>query len=79
MICWSFLSAIKFHEDRGASVNGEIFRKATQYLNILGSTYILDYFDEDVLKEKIINEIYRLFGEQQIIYNYNNTEKAKNK
>ncbi|GAA0788111.1 DUF6339 family protein [Hathewaya limosa] len=77
MICRSFLSAIKFHEDRGASVNGDIFRKATQYLNVLGGTYILDYFDEDALKEKIINEIYRLLGEKQIVSNNNNVEKGK--
>jgi|GEM_PF-380722 len=77
MICRSFLSAIKFHEDRGVSVNGEIFRKATQYLNVLGGTYILDYFDEGVLKEKIINEIYRLLGEKQTVYNYNNIDNVK--
>ena len=77
MICRSFLNAIKFHEDRGASVNGEIFRKATQYLNVLGGTYILDYFDEEVLKDKIINEVYRLLGEKQTKDIHNNVEKGK--
>lgn len=66
-ICRSFLSAIKFHEDRGASINGDVFRKATQYLNVLGGMYILDYFEEKELIDKIINEVYRLLDENRSI------------
>lgn len=61
------MPSVKFYEDRGASVNGEIFRKATQYLNVLGGIYILDYFDEEVLTEKITREIYRLFEEEKTL------------
>lgn len=66
-ICRAFLSAIKFHQDRGNNVDGDIFRKATQYLNVLGGAYILDYFEEDVLKEKIVKEIERLLNDKSQI------------
>lgn len=60
MICRAFLLAIKTIEDKGIAINKDIFRKATQYLNVLGGAYLLDYFEEEDLKNRIIKEIYRL-------------------
>lgn len=60
VIVRAFLSSIKSFEDRGVSINQSVYRKATKYLNILGGTYILDYFTETELAEKITQRIDQL-------------------
>jgi len=77
MIVRAILAAMLDVKKNGNNISRDIFTGITKYLNVLGGTYILDYFDEDVLKEKIIKEIYRLHGEKQTIVNNQNTEKAR--
>lgn len=59
-------SALKYLEDNGYRIKGksnrEIYYEATKYLNVLGGTYILDYFTSDELKDKIINYMKTIKG-----------------
>ena len=57
----ALLSAMKDMEENGMDISRSIFVGVTKYLNVLGGTYILDYFEEDELKEKIIKEIKKLY------------------
>ncbi|MDO5088205.1 MAG: DUF6339 family protein, partial [Leptotrichiaceae bacterium] len=53
----AFLSAILDFEKNGVKIKREIFNETVMYLNILGGTYILDYFEENELKDKITKKI----------------------
>lgn len=53
----SFLNVIHNFEKNGVKINRRIFSETIMYLNILGGTYILDYFETDELKEKITRKI----------------------
>ena len=44
-------------EKNGVKIKREIFNETIMYLNILGGTYILDYFEESELKDKITKKI----------------------
>jgi len=51
-------SALKRLEDDGYKIKGktsrETYYEATKYLNVLGGTYILDYFTSEEIEEKVI-------------------------
>ena len=51
-------SALKNLENTGYSIKGkankEIYYEATKYLNVLGGTYILDYFTSEEIEERVI-------------------------
>lgn len=49
----AFLRAMLEIENGGANVTTKIFDETVKYLNILSGTYLLDYLEEDELKEKI--------------------------
>lgn len=53
LIVRAFLSAMIELESEGMPIDRDIFSEAIRFLNILGGTYILDYFEENELKEKI--------------------------
>ena len=53
----AFLSAIHDFEKNGVKINTKLFQEVITYLNILAGTYILDYFEVEELKEKIIKKI----------------------
>lgn len=59
-------SALKYLEDNGYRIKGktnrDIYYEATKYLNVLGGTYILDYFTSNELEEKIINYMKTIKG-----------------
>lgn len=59
-------SALKHLEDDGYKIKGktsrEIYYEATKYLNVLGGTYILDYFTSEEIKEKVIKYMKSLKG-----------------
>ena len=50
------LDALKKLEEDGYSrgLNEKWFLEATKYLNVLGGTYILDYFTSEEISEKVI-------------------------
>ena len=53
------ITALKYIESEFSNIcfSRELYYEATKYLNILGGTYILDYFSSDEIKEKIISYI----------------------
>ena len=53
----AFLSAIYDFEKNGVKIKTKLFNEIIIYLNILGGTYLLDYFEENELKEKITEKI----------------------
>ena len=53
----AFLSAIYDFEKKGVKIQTKLFNEIIIYLNILGGTYLLDYFEENELKEKITEKI----------------------
>ena len=53
----AFLSSVLDFEKNGVKIKREIFNETIMYLNILGGTYILDYFEESELKDKITKKI----------------------
>ena len=57
MIVRAILAAMLDAQKNGKIISRDTFTGITKYLNVLGGTYILDYFDEDVLKGKIEKEI----------------------
>lgn len=60
------LSALKHLEDNGYIIRNQKSRstyyEATKYLNVLGGTYILDYFSSDEIEEKVIKYMKSLKG-----------------
>lgn len=54
MVVRALLFAMISIEKHGTKISRNFFLEATKYLNILGGTYILDYFTEEELTEKII-------------------------
>ena len=59
-------SALKHLEDDGYRIKGkigrEIYYEATKYLNVLGGTYILDYFTSEEIEEKVIKYMKSIKG-----------------
>lgn len=59
-------SALKHLEDVGYRIKGKTSRntyyEATKYLNVLGGTYILDYFTSEEIEEKVIKYMKSLKG-----------------
>ena len=59
-------SALKHLEDDGYKIKGktsrDIYYEATKYLNVLGGTYILDYFTSEEIEEKVIKYMKSLKG-----------------
>lgn len=53
----AFLSAVHDFEKNGVKIKTKLFNEIIMYLNILGGTYVLDYFEQDELKEKITEKI----------------------
>ncbi|MHB8064258.1 MAG: DUF6339 family protein [Ruminiclostridium sp.] len=58
-IVMTFLSSLMELEKGGFNISREVFTETTKYLNVLGGTYILDYFEEEELSEKIIKNVKR--------------------
>lgn len=53
----AFLSAIKEYEDEGYKIGGYTFRKAVQYMNAYGGMTIVDYLEENEMKDVLIRKI----------------------
>ena len=55
----ALLSALSRLEKEGFAIKGrrkrDIYYEATKYLNVLGGTYILDYFMREEIEDKVIN------------------------
>lgn len=56
-------SFIEF-QNQGVNISREVFVETTKYMNVLGGTYILDYFAEEELVEKITKRIRVLLSAQ---------------
>ncbi len=60
-IAIGLISALKELDDEEFKIDGmtyrDLYTKATKYLNVLGGTYVLDYFSSEEIKEKIIKYI----------------------
>ena len=50
MIVRAILAAMLDAQKNGKIISRDTFTGITKYLNVLGGTYILDYFDEDTQK-----------------------------
>lgn len=59
-------SALKYLDDNGYIIEEkqrrDVYYEATKYLNVLGGTYILDYFSSEEIKEKVIKYMKSLKG-----------------
>lgn len=59
-------SALKYLEDIGYKIKGKnrrnIYYEATKYLNVLGGTYVLDYFTSEELEQKIVKYMMSIKG-----------------
>lgn len=60
IIVRSLLSSFLEFEKKGIIISRKTFNEVIKYLNVLGGTYILDYLEEEELRNKIINKINRL-------------------
>lgn len=51
-------SALKKLDNIGYTIKGkqnrDVYYEATKYLNVLGGTYILDYFSSEEIEEKVL-------------------------
>lgn len=60
-ISLGLISALKKLEEEGFVPKGgskrELYYKATEYLNILGGSYILDYFSAEEIEEKVLKHM----------------------
>ena len=60
-ISLGLISALKKLEEEGFVPKGgakrELYYKATEYLNILGGSYILDYFAPEEIEEKVLKHM----------------------
>lgn len=64
IIVRAIISSLIEFQNQGININREIFIETTKYMNVLGGTYILDYFDEEELSEKIKNRVTILLATQ---------------
>ena len=59
-------SALKYLENIGYKIKGknhrDVYYEVTKYLNVLGGTYILDYFTSEELEQKIIKYMMSIKG-----------------
>ena len=53
----ALISTLIMYQKQGINIDRYIFTEITKYLNVLGGTYILDYFTEEELSEKISKRI----------------------
>lgn len=60
-VCHAFLSAIKLYEDNGIYLGPYTYRKLVQYINLYGGMTVVDYLEENELKEIICSKIEKLF------------------
>lgn len=65
------ISALIALENDGFAIKGRksnIYRQASQYLNVLGGTHIVDYFTEQEIKEKILYHMWGLIGRRPPVH-----------
>ena len=59
-------SALKHLEEIGYKIQNkttrDVYYEATKYLNVLGGTYILDYFASEEIEEKVIKYMKSIRG-----------------
>jgi hypothetical protein len=67
VIVRALISSLLEFQKKGININREVFVETTKYLNVLGGTYILDYFEEKELAEKIMKRVDVLLGTQNKI------------
>lgn len=68
----AFLSAIKEYEDNGLKIGGYTYRKAVQYMNAYGGITLIDYLEEEEIKEVVSNKIEKILRD---LDNTDNTAK----
>lgn len=56
----AFLAAIKEYEDNGIKIGAYTYRQAVQYMNAYGGITLIDYLEEDEIKEVVIKKIYKI-------------------
>jgi hypothetical protein len=61
----ALISTLIMYQKQGINIDRYTFTEVTKYLNVLGGTYILDYFNEDELSEKISKKINYLLSEHK--------------
>lgn len=62
VIVRALLSSLIKLQNEGLNISREVFTESTKYLNVLGGTYILDYFEEEELSEKITKRVKTLLS-----------------
>ncbi|MFA6808458.1 MAG: DUF6339 family protein [Eubacteriales bacterium] len=62
MIVRALLSSLLKFERQGTKITRDVFVEITKYLNVFGGTYILDYFEEEELSEKITKKVEALLS-----------------
>jgi len=76
----ALLSACKEFEENQFTINQEAFNYLLKYLNLLGGKFILDYFEEEELKQIITDEIVKMTTDGVKVEKYKkNTSKSKKK
>lgn len=60
----AFLSSIKYYEDNECKIDGYTYRKAVQYMNAYGGMTVVDYLEEDEMKDVIIKKIEKILSER---------------
>lgn len=76
----ALLLACKEFEENQFAINSKAFDYLLKYLNLLGGKFILDYFEEEELKQIITDELVKITTEEFALDEYNkNKYKAKKK
>jgi hypothetical protein len=57
IIVRALLSSLLEFEKQGIIINRETFNEVIKYLNVLGGTYILDYFTEQEISDKVTKKL----------------------
>ena len=53
----AFLDAIKYYEDAGCKIGKHTYRKAVQFMNAYGGITLLDFLEEEEMKQVVIKRI----------------------
>ena len=61
----AFLSGIKEYEDNGYKIGGYTYRKAVQYMNAYGGMTLVDYLEENEMKDIVIKKIKKILRDPQ--------------
>lgn len=56
----AFLAAIKEFEDNGYKIGGYTYRKAIQYMNAYGGLTLVDYLEENEMKQVVVRKISKI-------------------